>query len=55
MTGVVYLFAFKLREKIAVKVKGAINKFMWNGYIRSHDISFLQQAMAVGAQIKLTL
>jgi hypothetical protein len=55
MMGVVYLFAWKLREKIMGVVKALIKKFFWNGHIRCQDISFLQQSMAVGSQITLTL
>jgi hypothetical protein len=41
LSGVAYIIAWPWREKIFEKVKGAVNKFMWNGYIRSQDISFL--------------
>jgi hypothetical protein len=41
LLGVVYLFGWKLREKIKEKVIAFKNNFIWNGHIRGQDISYL--------------
>ena len=45
----------KFRKKIQEKLVAFRDKFMWNGYIRAVLISFIEQCMTVGIQIRLWL
>ena len=38
----------KHKQKIIKKIKDAKDKFLWNGAIRSNQISFMEQALTVG-------
>jgi len=42
-----------LRDKINTKIQAFKKKFLWNGVIRSTNISFIQVCITCGVQLKL--
>ena len=53
-TIVAFIFR-KFKEKIVAKIRGILDKLIFNGIIRSATIAYIQTCMTSGEQIKLWL